>query len=66
MALFSKADFERLAKTLRGIKGKFLLSLNDTPEVREIFKGFDFEEVSLTYTISKSAPTQAKEVIISN
>ena len=64
--LFSKADFKRLAKTLRGIKGKFLLSLNDTVEIREIFKAFDFEVVQTTYSISKGKNTPAKEVIISN
>ena len=64
--LFSKSDFKRLAKTLRGIKGKFLLSLNDTVEVREIFKAFDFESVNTTYSISKDKSTPANEVIISN
>lgn len=40
--LYKKGDFdlERLAKILRGIKGKFLLSLNDSKNVRDIFKGF--------------------------
>lgn len=33
-------DFERLARILRGIKGKFLLSLNDSSAIRNIFKGF--------------------------
>ena len=64
--LFSKADFKRLAKTLRGIKGKFLLSLNDTPEIMDIFKAFDFEAVQTTYSISKDKNTPANEVIISN
>ena len=64
--LFDKKYFKRLAKTLKGIKGKFLLSLNDTPEVREIFKSFDFENVELIYTVGAGSPKKAKEVIISN
>ena len=62
--LFKREDFERIRDVLKNIKGCFILSLNDTPEVREIFKDFNFESVTLTYTISSGAGTQAKEVII--
>jgi DNA adenine methylase len=37
-------DFERLAKTLKGIKGKFLMTINDSPNVRNLFKGFNFRK----------------------
>ncbi len=63
--IFSKADFDALASQLSNIKGKFLLSLNDTPEVREIFSGFIIDSVSVTYSCS-SKPTKAKEVLIRN
>jgi DNA adenine methylase len=33
-------DFERLATVLKGIKGKFLMTINDSPRIRETFKGF--------------------------
>lgn len=36
-------DFERLAALLRGLQGRFILSLNDVPEVRDIFAGFRIE-----------------------
>ena len=49
--MFSREDFARLAEILRGLKGRFLLSLNDTPEVRETFAGFAFEELPVTYTV---------------
>lgn len=62
--LFHRADFERLCECLKQIKGKFILSLNDCSEVRDIFKDFTFEEVELSYTISTGSPTKAKEVII--
>lgn len=51
-ALFTRADFQRLAELLAGIKGQFILSLNDVPEVRQIFGAFDLTEVRTTYTIS--------------
>ena len=33
-------DFERLADELRGIKGKFLMTINDSPTIRRLFKDF--------------------------
>lgn len=61
--LFSRADFERLSASLRAIKGRFILSLNDVPEVREIFAWASIEGVDLTYRLSGKV-TSAREVII--
>ena len=62
--VFSKADFERLSDLLRTIEGRFILSINDRPEVRTIFAGFTIEEVGLAYRISGQV-TAARELIIS-
>lgn len=62
--LFSEADFEVLRGLLAGIQGRFILSLNDTPEVRKMFAGFDIEEVGLHYGVGGGA-RPAREVIIS-
>ncbi len=65
--LFDRAQFEQMAKVLMGIKGRFILSLNDHPEVRRIFDGFAIEPVEVTYSVSKRSNGQkAGEVIISN
>ena len=64
--MFDRGQFAKMADQLAKIKGGFILSINDTPEIRETFAAFRFEEVSLTYTISAGAGTQAKELIISN
>ena len=45
---------------------QFLLSINDTPGVREVFAGFHFVEAATTYTIGAGASTRAAELIISN
>lgn len=37
--MFSRDDFRNMAKALKGLRGNFKLSLNDLPEVREIFEG---------------------------
>jgi len=50
--LFSRADFQRLADQLAGISGSFMLSINDVPEVREMFSWARLDEVSTTYTIA--------------
>ena len=34
-------DLEAMANLLKNIKGRFLLSINDSPNVRNIFKNFD-------------------------
>lgn len=61
--LFNRDDFERLNDALKAVRGRFILSLNDLPEVREIFSWAEIEAVELTYSLS-GGPTRAKEVII--
>lgn len=65
--MFSREDFARLAKALAGIKGRFLLSINDHPEIRATFKGYNLEEVETTYTVrGQGSATAAKELLVSN
>ena len=64
--MFSRTDFEEMAKALKRLKGRFKLSLNDLPEVREIFEGFGIEAVDCTYSISGRAGKKVREVIISS
>lgn len=52
-AMFSRDDFARMAGVLAGIKGRFVLSLNDVPEVREIFAWAQIDAVNTSYTIGK-------------
>ncbi len=66
-ALFDRGQFDVMAEVLAGLKGRFILSLNDCPDVRRIFKGFDFEEVGVRYTVGGMAKSiVAGELIISN
>lgn len=61
--VFSPADFERLRGLLAGLQGTFIMSINDTPEIRDLFAGFALEEVGLNYRVSRSV-TPARELII--
>lgn len=63
--VFSAADFDRLRGILERIKGRFIMSINDTPEIRAIFDGLAMEPVELSYRISGKA-TPARELIISS
>ena len=64
--VFARADFEALAVQLAGIRGRFLLSLNDTPGVREVFGAFKMDEVETTYTVGAKGANKASELLISN
>ncbi|MEO5338736.1 MAG: DNA adenine methylase [Magnetospirillum sp. WYHS-4] len=49
--LFGRPDFAGLTEQLAGIKGAFLMSINDIPEVRALFSRFHVQAVETTYTI---------------
>ena len=66
-AVFSRDDFARIAAALRTINGRFLLSINDVPEIRDIFAGFEIAEVATTYTIANvKSQGERAELLISN
>jgi len=63
--VFSRGDFAEMAEVLRGLKGRFILSLNAVQGVRDVFAGLDIEEVDCTYSLQgKGHSKQVKEVII--
>ncbi|WP_273687141.1 DNA adenine methylase [Ketogulonicigenium vulgare] len=64
--MFDRDQFALMGDVLRRLSGRFVLSINDTPEVREWFAGFEIEPVRLNYSVSSSGSTEAREVIISN
>jgi len=66
-ALFDRGQFELMADQLGQIKGRFILSLNDHPEVRRIFAAFDFQQEDLTYTVGGGGKAKrVSELIITN
>lgn len=50
--IFKKDDFEIIKNILSLLKGKFIMSINDTHEVRELYKDFNINEVDTTYSVS--------------
>lgn len=65
--MFQRSEFEAMAGQLAGLQGRFILSLNDHPDVRSIFAGFAQIQEDVRYTVSGSArATLAGELIITN
>jgi len=64
------SDFEILRDNLSRIKGKFIMTHHDVPEIRDIFKGYHIEPIDIKYSAGNSnkAKTQASktELIIMN
>jgi DNA adenine methylase len=55
-----------MARRLRAIKGRAIVSLNDHPAIRKAFEGFHIETVDIRYTVGGSGERAAarKELII--
>ena len=65
---FNWNDHVRLRNTLAEIKGKFLLSYNDCPEIRELYKDFSLFDFSRTHSMAQryEAGKEFKELLIAN
>jgi len=62
---FSDEQFEELARQLKSLKGRFLLSINDCPKARAWFEGFHRMEIAFTYT-SLRKPGLFRELLFAN
>lgn len=65
---FVEKDHLILLDKLKNLKGKFLLTINDNPKVREWYKDFNIKEVEVSYTVSRQQKARGKykELIITN
>lgn len=64
--IFSREDFTRLTDQLVKIKGKFLLSLNDTADIRGTFEAFTIETLQTSYSCNINKNIPAQELLIRN
>jgi putative IMPACT (imprinted ancient) family translation regulator len=52
---------------VKNIKGKFMISYNDSPNIRRVFAQYNIKGISTTYSATSTADARiAKEVIITN
>ena len=66
---FTDEDHARLADALIGrVRGKWLLSYNDDPLIRQLYRGRQIhaQEVIAPYSVSRSGPQRVRELLISN
>ena len=66
--MFARDEFKSMASQLAAIKGKFIMSINDVPAIREAFKAFQLTDVTTTYSIGKQTKGHGDraELLISN
>jgi DNA adenine methylase len=63
---FTDRDFADLERRLHGVHGKFLLSLDDHPEVRKLFRDWRLLPVEIAYTAQRRVGKRYGELLISN
>ena len=56
-------DFVEMARILKNIKGKFILSINDSPYIRKVFKEFKIIQIKLKTTARKHSNLGGKDRI---
>lgn len=63
---FKENDFIALERRLRNVQGRFILSLDDHPKVRELFNGFRIERTEIFYSSQQKAGARYGELLIMN
>lgn len=65
---FAFDNYVQLAELVKSIQGKIVISVNDIPEMRDIFGEMAIETVDINYTVggSKIAKKASRELIIKN
>ena len=65
---FGEEEHRLLANKLKEINGEFLLTINDHPLARELYKEFNIKEVEVNYSLSRETKARGKykELIITN
>lgn len=57
--MFGRDEFAAMAAQLASIRGRFIMSINDHPEIRDLFAAFTIEEVDTSYSVGgKTKPVQ--------
>lgn len=59
-------DYQDVARILTTLTGKFILSINDMPIIREVFSPFNIHPVELKYSASKGKQKTGKELLVTN
>jgi DNA adenine methylase len=63
---FTEQDFIALEQHLHGIRGQFIVSLDDRPEVRKLFHHWRLLPVDIAYTAQHTTGKRFPELLITN
>jgi len=59
-------DYKQMAETLTDINSKFILSINNHPDIQKVFGEFNIKPVELNYSVGRYKSKKGKELLISN
>lgn len=62
---FGLEEHKALAESLKNLKGKFLLTINDCKAIRELYKEYELVEVDVAYSVGRNNDI-GKELIVMN
>ncbi len=63
--VFKQGDFAEMADILKAIDGRFILSINDTPQIRDLFAWAGIEAVETRYSANAKANRRVSELLVS-
>lgn len=63
---FTDDQYQTLFDVLENVRGKWLMTINDDPYIRDLFKDYQVIDHDVLYTISKQGRNLHKELIITN
>jgi DNA adenine methylase len=59
-------DYFEMASILAKVRSRFILNINDHPEIRKTFHQFNIDPVRLKYTVGKDNSKVGKELLVTN
>ncbi|EBH4418289.1 DNA adenine methylase [Salmonella enterica] len=63
---FAFEQYIAMAELARRCQGKMLISINDHPDIRQVFNGLEISTIDTTYSVGNDNSHKATELIISN
>ncbi|EAO9384073.1 DNA adenine methylase [Salmonella enterica] len=64
---FGLENYDHMVDLARRIKGKMIISVNDIPEMRQVFNGLNMQSVDISYNLKVTGkPSPKKELVICN
>ncbi|MNL36104.1 hypothetical protein D3C87_1581710 [compost metagenome] len=61
---FGLDEYVAMAEAMRTMKGRALVSVNDNPQMREVFSGFPMRVLDIRYIVAGGAGVPRQELLI--